>query len=166
MGLFGFLNKKAMEYDLYCPIDGTVIPIDGAEDEVFSKRILGDGFAVIPTGNLVCAPADGRIDTVFDTKHAVSMTADFGAEILIHCGIDTVKLGGEGFEALTVSGDRVKKGDPILRINSSLIKEKGYYLTTPVVVLNSDGFSLSEVATGDRKSGEKAAVLEEKGKKG
>ena len=165
MGFFGFLNKKSMEHELYCPIDGTVIPIDGAEDEVFSKRILGDGFAVIPTGNIVCAPADGRIDTVFDTRHAVSMTSDFGAEILIHCGIDTVKLGGEGFEALAASGDRVKRGDPILRINSGLIKDRGYYLTTPVVVLNCDSFSLSEVASGDRKSGERAAVLEEKGQK-
>lgn len=155
-------SKSEEEYTLGSPTDGTVIPIDGVADEVFSARILGDGFAVIPSGEEICAPCDGRIDTVFDTSHAVSMTSDFGAELLIHCGIDTVKLSGEGFSPRVSSGQRVKRGDPLLSINSALIKEKGFSLTTPVVILNSECFAIVSVGNGDKRSGETAATLERK----
>ena len=155
-----FFSKKKDELALLAYMDGTAISLSGVEDEVFSKKILGDGFAIIPSGNEICAPADAVIDTVFDTKHAVSMTSNDGLELLIHCGIDTVKLKGEGFEPMVSSGDKVKKGEVILKFDGRLIKEKGYSITTPMVILNSDKFLISSLSSGDCHMGERIATAE------
>ena len=162
MGFKELFSKKDTAYALGSVADGTVIPIDGVQDEVFSARILGDGFAVVPSSDEICSPCEGKIDTVFETAHAVSLTSDFGAELLVHCGIDTVKLSGEGFTPCVSAGQRVKRGDVLIRIKSEFIKEKGFSLTTPVVVLNSERFSVSAVRNGDKKCAETAAELTEK----
>ena len=121
---------------------------------MFSAGILGDGMGIVPATGEIYAPCDGIVDAIFDSRHAVSMTSDFGAELLIHCGIDTVELKGEGF-ALSVSQGRcVRRGDLLLRFDPNLLKERGYYATTPVIVVNSDSYVIEKVASGHLKAGE------------
>lgn len=163
MGLMNkMFSKKSAYITLSAPLEGTVISLSGVEDEVFSKKILGDGFAVIPSSNEIRAPIDAEVDTVFETGHAVSLRADCGAELLIHCGIDTVKLSGRGFEPVVKAGQRVKTGDLLLRFDPAVIKAGGFLNTTPVVILNSDRFSISSVSRGDCHIGDRIAELEEK----
>lgn len=163
MGLKNKLfSKKREEITLFAYIEGTAISLSGVEDEVFSKKILGDGLAIIPSGNEIYAPMDAVIDTVFDTHHAISMTSEEGIEILIHCGIDTVKLGGEGFEPCVKAGDRVRRGDVLLKFDPNIIKDSGYSLTTPIVILNSDRFLIASISTGDCRAGDKLAIVQEK----
>lgn len=126
--------------ELLSPLTGTVIPLTQVEDAVFSGGILGEGVALIPEEGKVFAPVDGTISAITDTKHAVGMTSDNGVEILIHVGLDTVQLGGEGFVLHCKTGDKVKKGDLLLEFDMEKIKEAGFALTTPVLVSNMNQF--------------------------
>ena len=144
------------------PADGVAIPLSGVEDEVFSQGILGEGCAVDPSGNELYAPVSGVIDSVFDTSHAISMTAECGAELLIHCGIDTVTLRGEGFLSLVKAGDSVRVGEPILRFDAELIRSRGLLPTTPVIVLNGDRFAVFPESFGEVKKGQPLMRLREK----
>ncbi|NYC16994.1 PTS system D-glucosamine-specific IIA component/PTS system glucose-specific IIA component [Clostridium beijerinckii] len=100
--------------------------------------MAGDGLAIDTTGDIVVAPADGTLTLVFNTKHAFAITLDNGAELLVHIGIDTVSLNGEGFEQLAEAGTKVKAGTPIIKIDRDFILEKGFSLITPVLVTNMD----------------------------
>ena len=111
------------------------------EDEVFSQKILGDGVAVRPSEGKLYAPCDGTIETVFETKHAVNMTSADGAELLMHIGIDTVKLEGKYFEAHVTDGQQVKKGDLLVSFDMEAITAAGYKLTTPLLVCNADDYA-------------------------
>ena len=145
--------------ELVSPANGKVLPLSLVEDEVFAEGILGGGVALIPETGEIYAPADGVIDAVFDTGHALSMTVDFGAEILIHCGLDTVKLRGEGFECLVQKGERVVKGQLLLRFSPGELREKGYYVTTPVVIVNSDHFRIRVTDARVVRHGERLMML-------
>ena len=152
--LFGSERKKETDaFTLRCPVDGVVIPLSGVEDDVFSKKILGDGCAIVPEVGEVYSPADGVIDSVFDTHHAISMSTACGAELLIHCGIDTVKMKGQGFVPLVRSGDKVKAGEPLLRFDLELIRKLGFSTTVPIIVLNSECFILNTVLHGQMTHG-------------
>lgn len=118
------------------PIKGKVIPISEVPDQVFSQKMMGDGFAIEPEEGLVVAPADGKIIHVFPTKHAIGLMTEGGREILIHFGIDTVNLKGEGFETLVNEGEEVKAGQPLLRADINFIKEHVPSIITPVVFTN------------------------------
>lgn len=126
--------------ELSSPVSGTVIPLSQVEDAVFSGGILGEGVAIIPEEGKVFAPVDGTISAITDTKHAVGMTSNDGVEILIHVGLDTVQLGGEGFVLHCKTGDKVKKGALLLEFDMQKIKEAGFPLTTPVLVSNMNQF--------------------------
>ena len=115
------------------PITGEVAALEEAPDEVFAGKMLGDGGTVLPTDGIIVAPEDGEIGFVFDTKHAVGFITDSGIEMLIHMGIDTVKLNGQGFEALAEAGQKVKKGTPILKLDLDYIKENAPSLVSPVI---------------------------------
>lgn len=130
------------------PMQGKAIALADVEDEVFSQKILGDGIAVIPEKGELYAPADGVIELVFDTKHAVSMTTDGGAELIMHIGMDTVKREGKGFDPQVKNGDRVKKGQLLMKFDLDGIKADGYDVTTPIVVTNSDAFTVHTLAEG------------------
>ena len=106
--------------------------------------MLGQGVAIIPSEGKIYAPADGEIAMVFDTLHAVSMTADNGVEILVHVGLDTVELKGEGFEGHVKAGDKVKKGDLLLTVDLDAVKEAGYDTITPMLVCNTDDYAAVE----------------------
>ena len=115
------------------PITGEVAALEEAPDEVFAGKMLGDGGTVLPTDGIIVAPEDGEIGFVFDTKHAIGFITDSGIEMLIHMGIDTVKLNGQGFEALVEAGQKVKKGTPILKLDLDYIKENAPSLVSPVI---------------------------------
>ncbi|GGJ26832.1 glucose-specific PTS transporter subunit IIBC [Deinococcus roseus] len=118
------------------PMRGRILPLAQVPDDVFSQKLMGDGFAIDPIDGSVYAPCDGTIEALFPTMHAVALLGDSGHEILIHVGIDTVHLGGEGFSAQVKQGDRVKAGDLLLSVNLPLIRDKVPSLITPVVFTN------------------------------
>lgn len=120
---------------------GEVIPLSAVKDEVFSAGILGQGCAVISDCGKVYSPCDGKIETVFDTKHAVNIISENGCEILIHVGIDTVKLGGKHFDVHVKNGDDVKTGDLVISFDDSAIRNEGYDTSAVMVVCNSDEYS-------------------------
>lgn len=152
-------TADSSEFVLVSPIDGEIADISKVPDAVFAEKTLGDGFAVIPSGNEVYAPADGEITVLFPTKHAFAITAEEGPEILVHIGIDTVNLNGEGFTAHVKQGDKVKKGDLILTLDADLIKGKGKSIITPVVITNMNMVKSIKIESGKKSHGEKAAEI-------
>lgn len=129
---------------LHAHMNGKVVPLEQVPDEAFSGKVLGDGCAIEPTDGKLYAPCDGVIDTVFDTCHAVNMRSDQGAELLLHVGIDTVKLGGKYFTAHVQDGQQVKTGDLLLSFDADKIRQAGYQLTTPLIVCNSEDYDKME----------------------
>ena len=140
-------------------LNGTVVPLAEVKDEAFASGALGDGIAIEPIDGELVAPADGEISSTFETHHAVGMTTVDGAELLMHIGIDTVKLGGKHFTYLVNEGDKVKKGQPLIRFELEAIKAEGYPVTTPLIVCNTDDYAaVVAKASGTVKQGD--ALLE------
>ena len=140
-------------------LTGTVVPLADVKDEAFASGALGDGIAIEPIDGELVAPADGEISSTFETHHAVGMTTADGAELLMHIGIDTVKLGGKHFTYLVNEGDKVKKGQPLIRFELEAIKAEGYPVTTPLIVCNTDDYAaVAAKASGTVKQGD--ALLE------
>ena len=143
-------------------LTGTVVPLSEVKDEAFASGALGDGIAIEPAVGELVAPADGEISSTFDTHHAVGMTTVDGAELLMHIGIDTVKLGGKHFTYLVNEGDKVRKGQPLIRFDIEAIKAEGYPVTTPLIVCNTDEYAaVTPKASGTVKQGD--VLLELKG---
>ncbi|EOD01118.1 sucrose-specific PTS transporter subunit IIBC [Caldisalinibacter kiritimatiensis] len=126
------------------PMRGKAISIEEVPDNTFANKFLGDGIAIEPEDGLVVAPVDGTIAHIFETKHAIAIKTETGVELLIHVGIDTVKMNGEGFEAFIKAGDKVKAGDKLLKVDLDLVKEKAKSTITPIVVTNTDNFESIE----------------------
>ncbi|OUN05565.1 PTS glucose transporter subunit IIA [Flavonifractor sp. An92] len=151
-------NVAPVEPQLVAPMTGEYINIAQVPDPVFSKKVLGDGVAVMPTEGLVVAPISGKIISIADTKHAFGLQAD-GLDILIHIGLNTVELAGDGFEPLVKVGQTVSVGDPICRVDLNLIRSQGYALYTPVVITNIDAVKELTTHTGSGTAGQ-TVVLE------
>lgn len=159
MGLFGKLfgkeDTKRIEVEteknvLYLPIEGEVIPLSEIGDGVFSEGILGVGCGIKPKEETVYAPVNGEITTIAETKHAVGIMSEDGAEILIHVGMDTVDMNGSGFTVLVTEGKKVKCGEPLIKFSMDKIKAAGHPTTTAFVVTNADDLSeVSVLGTGD-----------------
>ena len=153
--MFSLFRKKEKNNVIGSPVKGKAVPLKEVSDPTFAEEMLGKGAAVIPEDGKFYAPADGEIGMVFDTLHAVSMTTDFGAEILIHIGLDTVKMKGEGFTGHVKAGDHVKKGDLLLEVDLEKVKAAGYDTITPVLVCNTpdyasvEGIGSAQVNAGD-----------------
>ncbi|WP_226086415.1 glucose-specific PTS transporter subunit IIBC [Mesobacillus sp. S13] len=125
------------------PIKGEILPITEVPDQVFSGKMMGDGFAIVPAEGTVVSPVDGKIVNLFPTKHAIGILSDSGREILIHVGIDTVNLKGQGFETLVSENDTVTKGQPLLKVDLDYIKKNATSTITPIVFTNlSEGESI------------------------
>ena len=140
--MLGFLKKKKdNEHVLGAPVKGRAVPMKEVNDPTFNSGILGEGVAVIPSEGKIYAPEDGTVGMLFETLHAVSLTTEYGAEILIHVGLDTVKLKGQGFEAHVKVGDTVKKGDLLLTVDLEAVKAAGYDTITPMLVCNTPEFA-------------------------
>ena len=131
MGLF---SKKI---EVVAPMSGELIDITQVEDITFSQKMLGDGVAIVPVNGKLVSPVDGKIIQVFHTKHAIGVDLS-GVEILIHVGMNTVELQGEGFTAHVKEGDKVSKGDLMLEVDLALLREKGYPTETPIVITNME----------------------------
>ena len=125
---------------VYVPIKGTIVQLESVKDEAFSSGAMGKGIAIDPKEGKVYAPFDGIIETAFPTKHAIGLTSDKGVELLIHVGMDTVKLGGTHFISHIEDGQKVKKGELLLEFNVEKIREEGYPTLTPVIVTNCDDY--------------------------
>jgi PTS system glucose-specific IIA component len=137
--MFNFFKKKSnKEIKLVAPITGKTIDLSAVPDKVFAEKLAGDGIAINPTGDVIVAPADGELTLVFKTMHAFAITLSNGAELLIHIGIDTVSLNGEGFKQLVEAGTTVKAGTPIIQIDRDFILSKGLSLITPLLITNMD----------------------------
>lgn len=140
-----FFSKKSGR--LLAPTDGRLLSLASVSDEAFASGLLGVGFAIEPTAGTVYAPAAGRIESISDSKHAYTIQAEDGLELLIHVGIDTVELRGEGFLPMVREGETIRAGEVIARIDPDRIRSQGYAATIPVIITNGErlaGFSLSE----------------------
>ena len=140
--------KTMTESVLGAHLTGTVVALSEVADEAFASGALGLGIAIEPTEGKLCAPMNGTIDMVFDTRHAVGMTTEAGTELLLHIGIDTVKLGGQHFTAHVQPGQAVKKGDTLITFDMEAIRAAGFPLTTPMIVCNSDDYAAVEPLLG------------------
>ncbi len=140
--MFGLFKKKQVgpqKNRLVAVADGKVIPMEQVNDPVFSGKLMGDGVAVIPTGNTVVAPCDGKVTMIAETSHAFGMECDNGLELLVHIGIDTVSLGGKGFTVLGKADTHVEAGTPIITFDPEVVRAAGLDLTIPVVILEDSG---------------------------
>lgn len=141
-------NKAAALVDkVYAPIQGNIVKLESVKDEAFSSGAMGKGIAIEPKEGKVYAPFDGIIETAFPTKHAIGLTSDKGVELLIHVGMDTVKLGGAHFISHIEEGQKIKKGDLLLEFNIEKIRGAGYPTLTPVIVTNSDDYSEVDITS-------------------
>jgi len=154
------LEKNITESEalVLSPITGKAVSLKQVNDVTFSEEIMGKGAAIIPTEGRAVSPVDGVISAIFETKHAIGLTADNGTEILIHIGLDTVKLGGKHFTAHVKSGDRVKSGDLLVEFDIKAIQEEGYEIITPVLVTNVDNYN-DVLALIDKDVNEKDEII-------
>lgn len=136
----GETQKLLNQNQLASPIKGEVLPLESIKDEAFASGVLGKGIAILPKEGKVYAPAAGTVSALFPTLHAIGIETEQGAELLIHIGLDTVQLNGEGFEAMVKPGDRVEQGQLLIQFDKEFIEGKGYCMETPVLVTNSDDF--------------------------
>lgn len=158
--MFDFLKKKDKGIEIGSPVKGKAVAISQVSDPTFGEEILGKGVAIQPEEGKIYAPADGTIEMLFDTKHAVSMTTTEGVELLVHIGLDTVALKGEHFTAHKGNGDAVKKGDLLISVDLEAVKAAGYDVITPVVVCNTPDYQTVEAVTGsDVNPGDTVLIL-------
>lgn len=134
--MFKWFRKR--EETIVAPLTGNVRPLDDVPDPVFAQKMMGEGLAIEAIDGVVVSPVNGEVVQVFPTKHAVGLRSEGGLEILIHVGIDTVHMQGEGFEAYVKAGERVKAGDLLLSFDVSLVQQKAKSDLTPVVITNGD----------------------------
>ena len=149
MGLFKRKAKEEPVKSLKAFVSGKVIPITEVNDQVFASKALGEGVAIQPSVQVVTAPCDGEISMVAeDSYHAIGMTLNNGAELLLHIGLDTVSLNGEGFRVFVKEKSKVKQGDRLLEFDKELIEAKGFETTCILVVTNSDDYPNAEYLSG------------------
>jgi sugar PTS system EIIA component len=152
--LFGKKDIKKEE-TVVAPLTGKIVSIEEVPDPTFSQKMMGDGIAIEPTEGVVVAPVNGEVVQFFHTKHAIGVKSESGAEILIHVGLETVSMNGEGFEGHVKVGDKVKAGDKLLSFDLELIKEKAASTITPIVITNSDAVeSIDKRAASEASKGE------------
>ena len=144
----GMTNHGA-KWSVYAPLNGQAVALEQVPDEVFSEKVLGDGLGIIPSDGKVYSPVNGEISSVAETLHAYGFASDDGLEILVHVGLDTVALKGEGFKSYVNEGDRVRVGDLVAEVDLELLKKKGINPITPVLVCNMDDFASLDSHTGN-----------------
>ncbi len=142
-------NEAPTEEIIVSPLNGEIIGLEDVPDPVFSEKMMGDGIAILPEDGELLSPVDGEILQVFPTKHAVGIKTKSGMEILIHIGLETVMMKGEGFTSLVKEGDRVRTGQPLISFNVDLVKEKAKSTVTPVIITNGDKAGAIEKFSSD-----------------
>ncbi|AKP66553.1 PTS sugar transporter subunit IIA [Companilactobacillus ginsenosidimutans] len=158
MGLFSRKNKQE---NLFAPIDGQLIPLDQVKDDVFSKKMMGDGFAVEPNDGTVVSPVEGTVSSVFPTKHAMMIESKEGLEIMLHLGLDTVELNGEPFDVTVKEGQSLTAGQQIASMDLDKITQSNKETTVIVIVSNMDKVkSLSDVRQKNVSAGDVVQTAE------
>lgn len=153
-----FFSKKPKMHGLIAVCDGTCLPISDIPDEAFASEMLGKGIAIEPSGKIFYSPVDGKIENVAATGHAFSISTEEGLDILVHVGVDTVSLGGEGFTSSVSSGQRVCAGDRLAEVDIDLIKSRGYSPITAVLVTTPERMTNIEYKYGTTVGG-KSTVM-------
>lgn len=139
IAVFEFLKKKPIEKKMLACADGKVIPMSEATDDVFSSCALGDGVVICPTGNVVVAPADGKVTVTMEaSNHAIGMVLDNGIEVLLHIGVNTVELNGKGFRALVKKGDTIKAGKALIQFDREAMEQAGYCMEIMQIVTEGE----------------------------
>lgn len=147
-------DSNETDITLVSPLTGEIIKMEDVNDSVFAGKILGDGVAVIPSEGVLKSPGNGKVSMIADTKHSIGVTLNNGTEILMHIGLDTVKLDGKYYDVKVSNGQIIKTGDTLIEFDIENIKKSGYELTTPIIVVNGDKYSIVDAKTGLIKSGE------------
>jgi PTS system beta-glucosides-specific IIC component len=158
MGIFDKVFQGS-KIEIGSPVKGKIVPIDTVSDPAFAQELIGKGVAIIPEDGNFYAPANGTLAALFPTGHAYAVNTDDGAEVLVHIGIDTVKLNGQFFDIKAAQGDVVKKGDLIVTVDLEGVKAAGYDVVTPVIISNSGQFSKIEKKDGNVTAGEAVVLL-------
>ena len=140
--MFGLFKRKQRE--ILSPVDGQVVDISEVEDEVFANKMVGDGVAIQPVGHIFCAPVSGVVSKIFSTNHAYSVKSEKDLEVMVHIGLETVALNGEGFERLAEEGAMVNAGDPIIKADLAYLATHAKSTITPVVVTDSSDMKTIE----------------------
>ncbi|GIN10695.1 putative phosphotransferase enzyme IIA component YpqE [Shouchella clausii] len=154
--LFGKKETAPAEETVTSPVNGRIVPIEEVPDPTFGQKMIGDGLAVEPTDGHIVAPISGKIVQVFPTKHAFGIETASGAELLVHIGLETVAMNGEGFTAHVKEGDNISVGDPIIDFDLELVKAKAAHTITPVVLTNPDRYSLEKQQNSEAIAGKTA----------
>lgn len=152
-----FKRKKKVE--LKSPFEGRAVEITEVPDEVFSSRLVGDGLAFEPHDGTIYSPVDGEIVQVFPSKHAIGIKTEEGLDVLIHVGVDTVNMKGEGFESFVSAGDKVNAGDKLMCFDINLIKEKAKSIVSPLIITNPETVESMKFFYGDAHRNSTVAVI-------
>ena len=152
-----FTQKKE---SIHAPLTGKAVALEQVPDPVFSEKMMGDGMAIEPTENQVFSPVEGEVVSVFPTKHAITIRSKSGAEILIHMGLETVKLNGEGFQVHVAEGDKVKKGNPIAEFDIQQVSNTGTKIITPIILLNGEQFKIENKQNNQSVTGGQDVMME------
>ena len=156
MGLF---HKKASEkHSIMAQQTGRVIPLEEVKDPVFSQKVLGDGIAILPESGDVFAPVSGKIVQIADTLHAVCIAGDDGVELLMHLGLDTVELKGQGFTCFVKEGQHVSVGDRVIKMDLEFIRKNGLETVSPCIITNPDRVKDLSTLSGNVVAGENAVI--------
>ncbi len=160
MGIFDIFKKSKQEESkgIVSPTNGELLEITKVPDEVFSTKMMGDGFAIKSTDGIIVSPVDGKVGVIFETKHAVIIESKEGKEVLIHLGIDTVNLKGEGFEVFVNVGDEVKAGDKLVKMDLPFIESNAKSSISPVIFTNLESNESIKVVEGPVKAFESGRV--------
>ncbi|CAL4318526.1 PTS system glucose-specific EIIA component [Buchnera aphidicola (Protaphis terricola)] len=150
--LSDFFNSKKSNFskkiEIFAPVSGEIIKLEEVPDVVFSKKIVGDGIAIKPSGNKITSPINGTISKILDSKHAFSILSEDGVELFVHFGIDTIQLKGEGFKKIAKDNQKVKIGDTIILFDLYILEKKARSILTPVVISNMEKFKKIEKSSG------------------
>jgi len=150
--MFGFFKKKQVE--IVSPVDGSLVELEDINDQVFSKKLVGDGVAIVPSSRTITSPIDGVVTRIFPTKHAFMITSPSGIEVMVHVGLDTVDLNGEGFICLVKEGDTVSQACPILEVDFEFLKSKNKDIVIPIIVTSDKEITLEKSKIGTIREGE------------
>ncbi|MFD2043541.1 PTS glucose transporter subunit IIA [Ornithinibacillus salinisoli] len=150
--MFNKLFKKSKDSEIYAPITGEIVALEKVPDPVFSQKMMGEGVAIKPSSGEVVAPVNGEVVQVAPTKHAIGVRAEDGTEILIHVGLETVSLDGEGFSVQVNVGDHVSVGQTMMQVDLSYVKEHAKDIITPIVITNSNTSNRAYTVTQNQAS--------------
>lgn len=160
--MFKKLFRKNNEFKVLAPLSGEIVTIGAVNDPTFSEELLGKGIAVKPDGGRIVSPVEGTVTQMFSTGHAVTLTSKGGVEVLIHIGLDTVKLKGQHFTIIAKDGDSVSPGDPLMEFDAESIAAAGFDTVTPIVIVNTGDFKTVKLTDREKVAEQDELIFIEK----